>query len=90
MQGDGSELYSKGLVSKSFNWILKPNKKEFEVNAKFRYRQKDQSVKARICENNLVMIDFNEPQRAITLGQYVVLYDGDICLGGGTIDEVIK
>lgn len=90
LQGDGSELYSKGLVSKSFNWILKPNKKEFEVNAKFRYRQKDQSVKARICENNLVMIDFNEPQRAITLGQYVVLYDGDICLGGGTIDEVIK
>ena len=35
-------------------------------------------------------ITFAEPVRAITPGQAVVLYDGDICLGGGTIDEVFK
>ena len=33
-------------------------------------------------------IDFDSPERAVTTGQWVVLYDGDVCLGGGPIDEV--
>lgn len=37
-----------------------------------------------------VFIEFVEPQRAVTAGQYAVLYDGDRCLGGAVIDEVYK
>ena len=41
-------------------------------------------------EDGTALITFAEPHRAITPGQAVVLYDGEVCLGGGTIDEVFK
>src|SRR5699024_12003031 len=54
--------------------------------AKFRYRQGDVPVTVnKIGEDKLEVI-FDEPARAVTPGQAVVLYDGDICLGGATID----
>ena len=40
-------------------------------------------------ENGLCRVVFDEPQRALTTGQAVVLYDGDLVLGGGTIREVL-
>jgi tRNA-specific 2-thiouridylase len=40
-------------------------------------------------ENGFARVEFDEPQRAITPGQVVVLYDGDTVIGGGTITEVI-
>ena len=96
-QGDGDALYSDALVSKKFNWIPnKPEIKEFECKAKFRYRQQDQKVRVKIQENENVLIEFDEKQRAVTVGQYVVLYkdgedgDFDVCLGGGQIDQVLK
>ena len=94
-QGLADELYSNALVSKKFNWIpCKPNQSKFECFAKFRYRQAYQKVSVLQNEDGSVLVDFAEPQRAITTGQYVVLYqqngDGYNCLGGGTIDEVIK
>ena len=88
-QGDDKLLYSKGLIANNFNFI---NSIEFpfECGVKFRYRQKD--VKAVITKINdeEYRIDFEEPQRAVTLGQIAVIYNGDICLGGGIIDKVIK
>ena len=90
-QGNGEELYSSGIISKDFNWLAKiPNNETFNVKAKFRYRQKDQDVKVSVDNDGIVNIIFKEPQRAITLGQFVVLYDNDVCLGGGAISEVIK
>lgn len=90
-QGEDDLLYSKGLIAKEFNWIPQiPQKKEFECFAKFRYRQPDQKVKIIICED-CVNIEFIEKQRAITPGQYVVLYDEEEnCLGGGVIDQIIR
>ncbi|MBO7527685.1 MAG: tRNA 2-thiouridine(34) synthase MnmA [Clostridia bacterium] len=94
-QGEGKELFSSGLVSGKFNWITqKPIKAEFDCNAKFRYRQPDQKVHVKIVDN-YVELKFFKPQRAITPGQYVVLYedlpDGNsICLGGAEIEQVIK
>lgn len=88
-QGDDKLLYSKGLIANNFNFI-NSIKFPFECGVKFRYRQKD--VKAVISKINdeEYRIDFEEPQRAVTLGQIAVIYNGDICLGGGIIDKVIK
>jgi tRNA-specific 2-thiouridylase len=72
------------------NWIPKtPEKTEFECKAKFRYRQIAQEVSV-LIEGGKTIVTFKQKQRAITPGQYVVFYDGDNCLGGGTIDMVIK
>lgn len=88
-QGDDKLLYSKGLIANNFNFI-NSIKLPFECGVKFRYRQKD--VKAVISKINdeEYRIDFEEAQRAVTLGQVAVIYNGDICLGGGIIDKVIK
>ena len=88
-QGEGKELFSVGLDTKGFNWLpKKPDIKTFDCFAKFRYRQPDQKVKVTICEND-VHLDFYQPQRAVTEGQYAVLYDQKgIMLGGGEINKV--
>ena len=55
------------------------------VCAKVRYRQKEQPATVTQLENGHIRVEFDQPQRAITKGQAVVLYDGDIVVGGGTI-----
>lgn len=57
---------------------------EFRCEAKIRYAHKPQPATARM-DRGLLKVEFDEPQRAITPGQSLVLYDGDIVLGGGTI-----
>ena len=88
-QGEDDLLYSDGLYASGMNWIPeKPNETEFECLAKFRYRQPDQKVKVTILDDKNIRVVFNERQRAITPGQFVVLYDEQgLCLGGGTIDK---
>ena len=66
--------------------ILEP----FNCTAKFRYRQTDVAVTVYPKADGTARIQFAEPERAITPGQAVVLYDGERCLGGGTIDHIIK
>ncbi|SDI76685.1 tRNA 2-thiouridine(34) synthase MnmA [Alteribacillus bidgolensis] len=84
-------LYSEGLYASDMNWINGKERKEpFSCTAKFRYRQSDQEVVVYPSENGIRKIMFKTSQRAITPGQSVVLYDGDICLGGGTIEQAIK
>lgn len=90
-QGEGKELLSTGLISKNINWIPnKPSNNEFICKAKFRYRQESQDVMVKINTDNSVMVTFTKPQRAVTIGQYVVFYNENMCLGGGVIDEVIN
>lgn len=91
-QGEEDELFSDGLYASEMNWIpCLPDKKEFECFAKFRYRQPDQAVKVTVLDDKHIKVDFAEPQRAITPGQYAVLYDADgLCLGGGVIDSSFK
>lgn len=89
-QGEDENLFSKGLVTYKVNWIPeKPKSNKFECFAKFRYRQPDQKVTVEILEDK-IKVDFAEPQRAVTPGQYVVFYTETACLGGGIIEEVIK
>ncbi|MCF3941852.1 tRNA 2-thiouridine(34) synthase MnmA [Oceanobacillus alkalisoli] len=84
-------LYSDSLIATDLNWINPEEVQDtFTCTAKFRYRQKDSKVKVTVLEDGNVHVEFAEPQRAITPGQAVVFYDGEVCLGGGTIDKVIK
>lgn len=91
-QGEDDLLFTDGLYASEMNFIPeKPAKKEFECFAKFRYRQPDQKVKVTVLSDTEIKVDFFEPQRAITPGQYVVLYDEEgLCLGGGVIDKSFK
>lgn len=85
------KLYSDALIATDMNWINKDTGNEiFTCTAKFRYRQKDSKVTVTMLDGNKVYVTFDERQRAITPGQAVVFYDGDVCLGGATIDEVLK
>ncbi|MEC5422159.1 tRNA 2-thiouridine(34) synthase MnmA [Virgibacillus sp. C22-A2] len=84
-------LYSDGLLATDVNWI-NPDliNDKFTCTAKFRYRQKDSAVTVTLLEDRKVNVEFAERTRAITPGQAVVFYDGEVCLGGGTIDEIMK
>lgn len=79
------ELFSSELTAVDFNWIIPNPSREIKCSARVRYNMKEQPATAYILENGNVKVIFNQPQRAITKGQAVVLYDGDSVLGGGTI-----
>lgn len=84
-------LYSYGLEASEVHWVSENEKpKTFKCTAKFRYRQKDQGVTVIVNEDNKCTVIFDEPQKAVTPGQAVVFYNGEICLGGGIIDFVHK
>ncbi|MDC3424871.1 tRNA 2-thiouridine(34) synthase MnmA [Aquibacillus sp. 3ASR75-11] len=84
-------LYSDGLIATNLNWVSNQLlTEEVKCTAKFRYRQKDSGVTVRPTGDDKVTVVFDEAERAITPGQAVVFYQGDVCLGGGTIDEIIK
>lgn len=83
---DNSGLFSKSLDAADFNWIAyEKAEKPVRVKAKVRYKQKEQWATFTQITSDKVHIEFDEPQRAIARGQAVVLYDGDIVVGGGTI-----
>lgn len=95
-QGEDDKLFSVGLISDKMNWIAnEPKEDKFECYAKFRYRQPDQKVLVEKLPGGNLKIDFRDKQRAVTPGQFVVLYnsfDGTSemeCLGGAIIDKVI-
>ena len=84
--GPESELFTTTLVAGDFNWISIPElTAPMRVKAKARYRQTEQPCEVTVEEDGSVQVLFDRPQRAITPGQAVVLYDGDTVLGGGTI-----
>ncbi|MFF2887093.1 tRNA 2-thiouridine(34) synthase MnmA [Paenibacillus sp. NPDC057967] len=84
-------LYSDSLIATGLNWIAPLNTREpFACKAKFRYRQQDQGVTVTMREDGTALVTFDQPQKAVTPGQAVVFYDGEVCLGGGTIDVVNK
>ena len=63
-------------------------KEPMRVKAKVRYRQPEQWATVTQTGVDEIRVEFDEPQRAITKGQSVVLYDGDVIVGGGTIKTV--
>lgn len=86
-QGEHELLYTSSSIASQLTFISgEAPSKSFDCTAKFRYRQPDQEVHVEIADNKM-FITHKEKQRAVTPGQSIVLYSGDVCLGGGIIDE---
>jgi tRNA-specific 2-thiouridylase len=79
-------LVSRALATGPCNWLVQPATVEFSSAIKVRYRQADQACRASLREGGALEVRFEEPQRAVTPGQFAVLYDGERCLGGGVIE----
>lgn len=84
--GDEADLYTKSLVADDFNLISVPElTAPMRVTAKTRYSQIEQPAVVSYLGDGKYLVEFDEPQRAVTSGQAVVIYDGDVVVGGGTI-----
>ena len=89
--GPNEALFSTTLRATDWNWFPFPALAEpVRVSAKARYNQPPQPATVYPEENGFARVVFDEPQRALTPGQAVVLYDGEMVVGGGTITEVCK
>ncbi|HET7369696.1 MAG TPA: tRNA 2-thiouridine(34) synthase MnmA [Gammaproteobacteria bacterium] len=78
-------LFSDGLMARRLHWLRGKPPTHFTCTAKIRYRQQDQACTVEL-ESDVARVSFDQPQRAVTPGQYCVFYDGEICLGGGVIE----
>lgn len=84
--GSGEELYSRTLIGKRANWIAIDDLREpLRVRAKIRHRHEPADAVIEKLPDGDVRVTFDEPQRAITPGQAVVFYDGDVVVGGAWI-----
>ncbi len=84
-------LYSQSLTASDLHWVSGQSPETpFRCTAKTRYRQPDQDCVITAIEtsaqNSQCMVEFDSPQFAVTPGQSVVFYNGNICLGGGIIN----
>lgn len=88
--GPNEALFSKSLRAKDWNWIPFPAlAAPLTVTAKIRHSQTEIPATVYPEENGFARVEFDAPQRAVTPGQAVVLYDGDLVIGGGTITEAL-
>lgn len=79
-------LYADTLTAGPMHWLQgEPTRPDFRCRAKTRYRQADQACQVRMLPGGRCRLDFDEPQWAVTPGQFAVLYSDEECLGGGTI-----
>lgn len=84
--GTNEDLYGRRLVAEDVNLLACDKISDgMKVSARARYSMKEQPAKVFCAEDGKIIVEFDSPQRAITPGQSVVLYDGDIVIGGGTI-----
>lgn len=84
--GNEEELYSKTLIAYDINLIsIEKLTTSLDVTAKIRYSQNEQAAKISPFGNK-IKVEFDYPQRAVTPGQAVVFYQGDVVLGGGTVE----
>ena len=79
-------LFKTTIITSTIHWIATPPPLPCTIFAKTRYRQADQACQIQQI-GGLYHIIFDQPQRAVTKGQSIVFYQGDICLGGGIIEE---
>ena len=84
-------LLSHGCLVTDVNWVSEEKPVgEYDCTAKFRYRQKDNDVSIHFINDDTIYVTFKNPVKSVTPGQAAVFYQGDVCLGGGTIEKVYK
>jgi tRNA-specific 2-thiouridylase len=84
-------LFRTALVAHDFNWMAGGDfTQDMQVTARIRSRHDGAAARARVYNGNRVLVEFDEPQRAITPGQAVVLYRGDMVVGGGWIEKSLE
>ena len=89
--GYSENLFSRKLTASDVTLISCDSLEEpVRVQAKIRYRHPAQPATAGMTPDGTLHVEFDEPQRAITCGQAVVLYDGDVVVGGGRITGAEK
>ncbi len=82
-------LFAPGLLAGDLAWVNAPPEqldRGLRLDARIRHRQKVQGCTVTAAVDDKIMVMFDEPQRAITPGQAIVFYQGEVCLGGGSID----
>jgi len=85
--GTHDKLYRKKLTASSVNLISMDEIREpLEVRARIRYKHREKKAMVKARDSDCVQVEFEKPERAITPGQSVVFYDGDVVIGGGIIN----
>ena len=80
-------LFTTSALIENFNFLT--DDRPSQCNCKFRYRQKDVLVNVEYLEDNMIKVSYTNV-KAVTPGQFCVLYNNDVCLGGGIIKETFK
>ena len=89
--GTKEEIYGDELVASELNWIaIEELKRPTDIKAKIRYLHEEAEATITPLDEDKVHVKFEEPQMAIAPGQTVVFYDGDMVMGGGTIERAGK
>lgn len=89
--GESRDLFKSVLTASHVNWMSIPEPKAGEkvrVHAKVRYAHGGAMATVHRAEDGILVCEFDEPQRAITPGQALVMYDGEYVVGGGVIETV--
>ncbi|WGE91522.1 tRNA 2-thiouridine(34) synthase MnmA [Actinobacillus genomosp. 1] len=88
---DNSALLSSGLIATQLHWVdRQPIRENLRCTVKTRYRQTDIACEIQPMGDDTIRVIFDEPQIAVTPGQSAVFYQGEVCLGGGVIEEQLK
>lgn len=88
--GTRQELGRDALIAGAFNWIAgEPPAELFEAEVKIRYKARPAAATVQVFSDNRVQMRFHEPLRDITPGQGAVVYQDDLCLGGGIIEREV-
>ncbi len=89
--GSKEELYQDELIASGLNWIaIEKLEQPLPVKARIRYAHPEAEATVTPLDKDKVYIKFKEPQMAITPGQAVVFYQGDVVVGSGTIERTRK
>ncbi|MBQ8474429.1 MAG: tRNA 2-thiouridine(34) synthase MnmA [Clostridia bacterium] len=84
--GSNEDLFKTTVYARDVNWMACEAPAEpLKIKAKIRYKHTEQPATVYVTGEGVVRVEFDEPQRAVTPGQSVVFYDGDVLVGGGVI-----
>jgi tRNA-uridine 2-sulfurtransferase len=85
--GDDDSLFREHLVAMNVNWMERPAENDFTAEVKIRYLHQPAMANVTVLSDDRLSVTFQNSQRAITPGQTVAFYHGDVLLGGGIIAD---